>query len=185
MRALPAALGRSRTLQCARSLPWPAPWPSNAPADGQAGALTPDARVAGGARLLTHTAVRSLPPLAGALASNAPADGQYPWPARVGLCSCPRASRPSSIARLQAYASLGELGESIEDEWSYVNDLTQSGSNDCPRWPPTALRRPPRRPWPSRWTRHPRDRLIEDPHRAIDWLVDLPAGRLAALGEAP
>jgi len=27
---------------------------------------------------------------------------------------------------LQAYAGLGELGESIEDEWSYVNDLTQS-----------------------------------------------------------
>ena len=27
---------------------------------------------------------------------------------------------------LDAYAVLGELGEEIEDEWSYVNDLTDA-----------------------------------------------------------
>jgi len=33
----------------------------------------------------------------------------------------------AAIARsLDAYASLAELGEEIEDEWSYVNDLSEA-----------------------------------------------------------
>ena len=87
---------------------------------------------------------------------------------------------------LQAYAGLGELGESIEDEWSYVNDLAQS--------------------WEQRLAEVAADRpadvapeavavavdraiheigLIEDPHRAIDWLSTFPQVVLLALGEAP
>ena len=87
---------------------------------------------------------------------------------------------------LQAYASLSELGESIEDEWSYVNDLAQAwelrlsevaaerGADAVPRAADVAV-----------------DRaideigLIQDPHRAIDWLSTFPQVVLLALGEVP
>ena len=87
---------------------------------------------------------------------------------------------------LDAYDALAELGEEIEDEWTYVNDLATA------------------------W----RDRLgdvaaarevesidgavdgaidaaveeigrISDPHRAIDWLSTFPQVVLVALGERP
>ena len=87
---------------------------------------------------------------------------------------------------LQAYASLSELGESIEDEWSYVNDLTDA--------------------WRTRFdevaARHGDDdasdetsqaidqaideiQRIEDPHRAIDWLSTFPQIVLVAVGARP
>jgi hypothetical protein len=87
---------------------------------------------------------------------------------------------------LQAYASLIELGESIEDEWSYINDLAgawerrltevaaERGADAAA--PPVAVAV---------------DRaidevgLIEDPHRAIDWLSTFPQVVLLALGEVP
>jgi hypothetical protein len=86
---------------------------------------------------------------------------------------------------LQAYGKLTELGESIEDEWSYVNDLAQA--------------------WEARLTEVTAERggdpapqtiasaingaideigLIEDPHRAIDWLSTFPQVVLLALGES-
>lgn len=86
----------------------------------------------------------------------------------------------------QAYASLAELGESIEDEWSYVNDLTEAwqgrltevvaarGEEAAPEATAIAV-----------------DRaidevgLISDPHRAIDWLSTFPQVVLLALGETP
>lgn len=87
---------------------------------------------------------------------------------------------------LDAYDALAELGEEIEDEWTYVDDLATA------------------------W----RDRLadvaaaregesidaavdgaivsavaeigrISDPHRAIDWLSTFPQVVLVALGERP
>jgi hypothetical protein len=87
---------------------------------------------------------------------------------------------------LDAYATLAELGEEIDDEWTYVNDLATA------------------------W----RERLeavltegqgraidvaavaaidgaiaeigrISDPHRAIDWLSTYPQVVLLALGERP
>jgi hypothetical protein len=87
---------------------------------------------------------------------------------------------------LQAYANLTELGESIEDEWSYVNDLAAAwedrltevaaarGADPVPQATGTAV-----------------DRaideigLIEDPHRAIDWLSTFPQVVLLALAEPP
>lgn len=87
---------------------------------------------------------------------------------------------------LQAYASLVELGESVDDEWSYVNDLAGAwqqrftevtaarGSDSVPETVAVAV-----------------DRaideigLIADPHRAIDWLSTYPQVVLVALGEAP
>jgi hypothetical protein len=87
---------------------------------------------------------------------------------------------------LAAYADLTELGEDVEDEWSYVNDLSAS--------------------WTDRLERIGADRAgeeataaqvaavdqavaeiaaISDPHRAIDWLSTFPQVVLVALGEQP
>lgn len=84
-----------------------------------------------------------------------------------------------------AYASLGELGEQIEDEWSYVTDLTEAwrarldevvtarGGDTAPDRAMAAI-----------------DRAIDeigrisDPHRAIDWLSTFPQIVLLAV-EAP
>ena len=85
-----------------------------------------------------------------------------------------------------AYTTLAELGEAIEDEWSYVNDLAdawrdrlddvagQRGAEPAPESAAAAV-----------------DRAIEeigliaDPHRAIDWLSTFPQVVLLALGETP
>ncbi len=87
---------------------------------------------------------------------------------------------------LDAYTVLSELGEAIEDEWSYVNDLTDA--------------------WRTRFdeilARHGDDdasdetsaaidqaideiQRIEDPHRAIDWLSTFPQVVLVAVGARP
>jgi hypothetical protein len=87
---------------------------------------------------------------------------------------------------LEAYAGLTDLGEAIDDEWSYVNDLSEA--------------------WQTRFdivasTRGDEaiadevsiaiDRaigeigLVVDAHRAIDWLSTFPQVVLVALGEAP
>jgi len=85
---------------------------------------------------------------------------------------------------LDAHGTLADLGEEIDDEWSYVNDL--------------------RAAWAERLTEvadarghEPADPaladavdaaaeeigLIADPHRAIDWLSTFPQVVLLALGE--
>ncbi len=87
---------------------------------------------------------------------------------------------------LQAYDGLAELGEAIEDEWSYIQDLTGA--------------------WRSRLEEVAGARAgealdqasyaaidgaideigrIEDPHRAIDWLSTFPQVTLLAVGERP
>lgn len=83
-----------------------------------------------------------------------------------------------------ALGGLAALGESVEDEWTYVHDLEAvwaarlravaavKASVEAPVGLESAL-----------------DRLIEevgritDPHRAIDWLSTLPQATLVALGE--
>ena len=87
---------------------------------------------------------------------------------------------------LAAYARLTELAEDIEDEWSYVNDLSSAwreclasvaGSGPGGALDPAADAAI--------------DRLIDevdritDPHRAIDWLSTYPQVALLALGETP
>lgn len=87
---------------------------------------------------------------------------------------------------LDAYAALAELGETIDDEWTYVNDLTDAwrdrldavlaarGDELAPDAAGAAV-----------------DRAIEeigritDPHRAIDWLSTYPQVVLLAIGELP
>ena len=87
---------------------------------------------------------------------------------------------------LDAYAALAELGEEIEDEWSYVGDLVEAwrarlrevadarGTEPAPRQMTAAI-----------------DRTIDevgritDPHRAIDWLSTFPQVVLLATGARP
>jgi hypothetical protein len=87
---------------------------------------------------------------------------------------------------LDAYAALGELGEEIDDEWSYVNDLGEAwririgavrgerGDEAAPAEVSAALDRAI-------------DEIgrIEDPHRAIDWLSTFPQVILVAMRERP
>jgi hypothetical protein len=85
---------------------------------------------------------------------------------------------------IAAERGLADLGESIEDEWSYVNDLDASWAA---RLAALAAARGD----------EPADEAacaavdeliaeseaIADPHRAIDWLSTLPQVVLLALGE--
>jgi 3-hydroxy-3-methylglutaryl CoA synthase len=90
-----------------------------------------------------------------------------------------------SIGRsLDAYLVLEELAEQIEDEWSYVSDLTDAwrtrldevaahrGDAEAPDETSVAID-----------VAIDEIRRIEDPHRAIDWLSTFPQVVLAALGE--
>lgn len=87
---------------------------------------------------------------------------------------------------LEAYEALTSLGEDVEDEWSYVNDLagawrdrldevvaTRGGSTVSPEVE-TAIDAAC-------------DEIgrVTDPHRAIDWLSTFPQVVLIALGERP
>jgi len=85
---------------------------------------------------------------------------------------------------LDAYASLAELGEEVDDEWSYVNDLAQSWQE---RLTEIAERRGAEtvaEPSAAAVDRASTEvGLIADPHRAIDWLSTYPQVVLLALGE--
>jgi hypothetical protein len=87
---------------------------------------------------------------------------------------------------LSAYAELTELGEGIEDEWTYVNDLAglwrerlegvaaTRGASGIDPLTDDAIERAI-------------DEIgrITDAHRAIDWLSTFPQVTLLALGETP
>jgi hypothetical protein len=85
---------------------------------------------------------------------------------------------------LDAYAALAELGEGIDDEWSYVNDLAQSWQD---RLTDLADRRGGETVAEPIATAVDRASgeigLIKDPHRAIDWLSTYPQVILLAMGE--
>jgi hypothetical protein len=87
---------------------------------------------------------------------------------------------------LGAYATLGELGEEIEDEWSYVTELgdawrgrleavsDERGEEVAPPEVSAAIARA-----------MDEVGLLADPHRAIDWLSTFPQVVLVAIGEVP
>jgi hypothetical protein len=76
---------------------------------------------------------------------------------------------------LAAYRTLADLGESVADEWQYVNDLVAVHSADLRGVAAAA---------PGRVVSAATERavdlaieeigLIADPHRAIDWLSTFP-----------
>jgi hypothetical protein len=93
----------------------------------------------------------------------------------------------AAIARaLDAYATLTELGEEIEDEWTYVDDLSTAWRDRLEEVAATRHGEPV-----DDAVRTAIDRValeagrITDPHRAIDWLSTLPQVVLVALGERP
>jgi len=98
---------------------------------------------------------------------------------------------PATVAQaidrvLTAYADLAELGEEVEDEWSYVNDLAAAWRE---RLEAVADGDPDRSLGDD--VDAAIDRAIDeigritDPHRAIDWLSTFSQVTLLALGESP
>ena len=86
----------------------------------------------------------------------------------------------------EAYASLAEIGEDIDDELSYIQDLTEAWRT---RFHEVGA---------ARGSELVEDDVvaaidaaihetsgIDDPHRAIDWLSTFPQVALVALGERP
>ena len=85
-----------------------------------------------------------------------------------------------------AYADLTALGEDVEDEWQYVQDLSAAW---LARFDEVAAARGPDALSPA--VADAIGRLsgeasrVTDPHRAIDWLSTFPQAVLVALGERP
>lgn len=87
---------------------------------------------------------------------------------------------------VEGLLALGALGEEIDDEWMYVQDLVAAWQD---RLEDVATVRGEEPLAPDRGAAVARvvdeARLIVDPHRAIDWLSTLPQVALVALGERP
>ena len=87
---------------------------------------------------------------------------------------------------LTAYDALAALGEEIDEEWSYVNDLATAWRD---RLDEVAAARTGVALSPEGDAAIDRaiDEIgrITDPHRAIDWLSTFPQVTLLALGETP
>jgi hypothetical protein len=87
---------------------------------------------------------------------------------------------------IAACEALGALGEDIEDEWQYVQDL---GDAWLTRLEATAASRSDEVIATAVGAAVDRAcaeaAMVSDPHRAIDWLSTLPQVVLVALGERP
>ena len=89
-------------------------------------------------------------------------------------------------AALDAYAELTELGEDIDDEWSYVQDLTAAWRARLDEVRSTRGDQPADATVVAALERAAAEiRLVEDPHRAIDWLSTYPQLVLLAVAETP
>jgi hypothetical protein len=93
----------------------------------------------------------------------------------------------SALSRaLEALDGLQQLGEDVEDEWTYVTDLGEAwrerleavaderGDDPLPEGRAAAVDRAIQEAG-----------LITDPHRAIDWMSTFPQVVLVAVGERP
>jgi hypothetical protein len=87
-----------------------------------------------------------------------------------------------SIA-LAAYAGLAELGETVEDEWTYVTSLAGVGRKRMAAAAGPAVEAPlDPAAGVAVATVAAEARRISDPHRAIDWLSTFPAVVELSLG---
>ena len=100
-------------------------------------------------------------------------------------------AHPTTIAAAVALAidgidALAELGEDVDDEWQYIQDLSAAWRA---RLEQVAAARGDELVTADHGAAVVRvvqeARLISDPHRAIDWLSTLPQVVLVALGERP
>lgn len=85
-----------------------------------------------------------------------------------------------------AYDGLVTLGEEVEDEWGYVQDLSGAWRRELDRVGLDAAPGPAS-PAAIAAVERLRDEAgrITDPHRAIDWLSTFPQAVLLALGADP
>lgn len=87
---------------------------------------------------------------------------------------------------LAAYDELASLGEDVEDEWTYVNDLAASWRERLDAVVDARGSEPVAAEVVAGVERAIEEiALIRDPHRAIDWLSTFPQVVLLALGERP
>ena len=98
----------------------------------------------------------------------------------------PDTVRAAVTRALDALDALQQLGEDVDDEWTYVNDLGEawrsrleavadaSGDAPLPDERAAAVDRAIQEV-----------ALISDPHRAIDWMSTFPQVVLLAVGERP
>ena len=87
---------------------------------------------------------------------------------------------------LEAYGELTEFGETIDDEWSYVNDLSETWRTRLEDVTSSRGEEPVADDVSLAIDRAIAEiGLIGDAHRAIDWLSTFPQVVLIALGEAP
>jgi hypothetical protein len=110
--------------------------------------------------------------------SDGPAqDSPTPPPATVGA---------AARLAIDGLAALGELGEEIDEEWQYIQDLVDAWRT---RLEAVEDARGEEALAAARGVAVARivdeAGLIADPHRAIDWLSTLPQVVLVALGERP
>lgn len=100
-------------------------------------------------------------------------------------------SDPSTIAdlidrALAGYAELASLGEGIEDEWSYVNDLAGAWTARLEAAAAAAGLAAASTAQVAAIEQALQEiAAITDPHRAIDWLSTFPQVVLVAIGERP
>ena len=87
-------------------------------------------------------------------------------------------------ATIAAMDTLADLGESIDDEWSYVNDLRQAWTDRLAEAGSGPAGGQPADPAVIAAIDAAIDEAarISDPHRAIDWLSSLPQVVLLAAG---
>ena len=87
---------------------------------------------------------------------------------------------------IAAEDALADLGESIDDEWSYVNDLRQAWTDRLAEVGGGPAGARPAEPAAVEAVKLAIDEAgrISDPHRAIDWLSTLPQVVLLAVGQA-
>lgn len=87
---------------------------------------------------------------------------------------------------MSAYARLGAVGEAVEDEWTYIDDLTRAWRTRLEAVA-TARGGEPANEAIAAAVAIAADEIerISDPHRAIDWLSTFPQVVLTAMGERP
>ena len=96
------------------------------------------------------------------------------------------ATRGAALATaLAALDTLAELGETIEDEWSYVTALADAGRARLRAAAGSVDEMLPADRGAAIVAACAEVARITDPHRAIDWLSTLPAIVELSLGDAP
>lgn len=87
---------------------------------------------------------------------------------------------------LDALDGLAALGEDVEDEWQYVQDLHAAWRDRLAEVAASRAGDSLAVPAGAAIARLAEEAaLVRDPHRAIDWLSTFPQAVLLALGEAP